>query len=481
MARIDKFYIINADNNQAVIDLNNKDEIFIEDLPKNWKIAAQATGSQSIKFTLNNVVTSVNNPPLIHPSGNLSKNDYVLYARSFELPNLQGVVSSEKRVSFTLKNKVAPIVQHLFIRDINQNKDILELLNNQIVDLSKLPNEWNIRAEIANAKSAKLSLDGKSNLESNEPYCIFGDNVALKLNEGQHDFTAVGFTNEDFTNPGAIKSIVFNVVKSSTPQPPLPINIPIFGICTGTKDDFNKLVTAFKDVGVKSIRVWLDISWNKTPTFDHLKKFKDAGFSICACLHTSEVPTYNQAKAFFTNAVKAGKDILDFWEIINEPNLTKYWSGTLQQYVDNVLKPAYEVLHLAGEKVAGAAISEDINDLKDLIKCGYLNYCDYASFHPYKNTPKDHIDVVKAAKALVGSKPLLLTEWNMHAKWGGLSYEEWADSLDFVYQSIKNYISGAWYYRSIVSGEFAGKAAILKADLTPNQLFYDGVKKIKKD
>ena len=48
MARIDKFYIINADNNQTVRDLNNKDEIFIEDLPKNWKIAAQTAGSQSI-------------------------------------------------------------------------------------------------------------------------------------------------------------------------------------------------------------------------------------------------------------------------------------------------------------------------------------------------------------------------------------------------------------------------------------------------
>jgi len=481
MARIDKFYIINADNNQTVRDLNNKDEIFIEDLPKNWKIAAQTAGSQSIKFTLNNVVTAVNNQPLIHPSGNLSKNEYVLYARSFELPNLQGVVSSEKRVTFTLKNKVSPIVQHLFIRDINQNKDILELLNNQIVDLSKLPNEWNIRAEIANAKSAKLSLDGKSNLESNEPYCIFGDNVALKLSEGHHNFSALGFSNDDFTNPGPTRSIVFTVTKGSTPQPPLPINVPLFGIVTGTKHDFNGLNKAFKDVGVKSLRVWIGVDWNQAPSFDYLKPFKNAGYSICACFTTTDVPTPDQVTKYFTDAVKNSNGIIDFWEMINEPNLSKYWNGSLKDCVEKVMKPAFAVLDSKGQKVVGAAISEDTKKLEEILSYGYLNYCHYVAFHPYKNTPKEHIANVKKAKALVGNKPLFITEWNMHANLGGLSEQEWADSLDFVYQSIRDYIFGAWYYRSVVGGEFAGKAGIIEVDLSPHQPFYDGVKKIKKD
>jgi hypothetical protein len=193
------------------------------------------------------------------------------------------------------------------------------------------------------------------------------------------------------------------------------------------------------------------------------------------------VPTYEQAKRFFTNAEKSSNGILDFWEMINEPNLPKYWNGSLKECVENVMKPAYEVLHSKGEIVVGASISEDTKKIEEILKYGYLNYCDYANYHPYKNTPKDHIAAVKKAKQIVGNKPLLLTEWNMHAKWGGLSYQEWADSLSFVYANIREYINGAWYYRSVVGGQFAGVAGILKPDMTKNEIFYKGVKDIKKD
>jgi len=236
----------------------------------------------------------------------------------------------------------------------------------------------------------------------------------------------------------------------------------------------------FKEVGIRGIRVWLSVDWNNAEKLNHLKKFKDAGYAITACFTTSKVPTYEQAKKFFTDSEKLNGDIVDYWEIINEPDLPKYFEGSLKEYVDKVLKPAYEVLNSKNRIVIGGGVSEEVRELKELISYGYLNYCHYANYHPYANTPKEHIQRVKDAKALVGNKPLVITEWNMHARWGGLSYQEWADSLDFVFQSIRDYVDGVWYYRSVVSGQYDGAAGILKAELTKNQLFYDGVKNIDK-
>lgn len=35
------------------------------------------------------------------------------------------------------------------------------------------------------------------------------------------------------------------------------------------------------------------------------------------------------------------------WGIWNEPNLSQFWSGTRQQYIDNILKPASDAIHAA--------------------------------------------------------------------------------------------------------------------------------------
>jgi hypothetical protein len=50
---------------------------------------------------------------------------------------------------------------------------------------------------------------------------------------------------------------------------------------------------------------------------------------------------------FCSNAAKHFKGSISYWVLWNEPNLTEFWSGTRQQYIDLLLEPGADAIHAA--------------------------------------------------------------------------------------------------------------------------------------
>ncbi len=48
-----------------------------------------------------------------------------------------------------------------------------------------------------------------------------------------------------------------------------------------------------------------------------------------------------------TTAVTRYRDEIQYWGIWNEPNTTAFWTGTRQQFIDSVFKPAADAIHAA--------------------------------------------------------------------------------------------------------------------------------------
>ncbi len=62
---------------------------------------------------------------------------------------------------------------------------------------------------------------------------------------------------------------------------------------------------------------------------------------------TNDVPNVAPWSAFVTASVNRYKNRITHWEIWNEPNLSQFFEGTPQQYIDNVLKPGADAVHVA--------------------------------------------------------------------------------------------------------------------------------------
>jgi len=64
-------------------------------------------------------------------------------------------------------------------------------------------------------------------------------------------------------------------------------------------------------------------------------------------------------RQFVSKAVQRYKGKIAAWEIWNEPNLTKFFAGTRQQYWDEILIPAADIVHATdpAAKVAGPALA----------------------------------------------------------------------------------------------------------------------------
>jgi hypothetical protein len=291
-----------------------------------------------------------------------------------------------------------------------------------------------------------------------------------------------------------------------TPPPPTPTTPPstgstpaggisgqtynIFdGMAIAGSTDMNKMIGALRDLGVQRVRIGYSTSsydnrganqW----AIDRAIAFKNAGFQVMMFVlspkDTQQVPDPSKVKAYFQWLVQRPglRDAVDLWQIGNEPNITKYWKGTLPQYVNNLLKPASEALRAAGQKVVGAGPTWDINAAKALVAAGYNNYVDYAAFHPYGNTPEQVRDRAKGAKEAYGNKPMIITEWNIR---NTPNKTEWADKVKNTRNLLKPYAEFAFYYALTVTNSMAGPAGLIYDSGAKNQPFYDVARQWKYD
>lgn len=261
-----------------------------------------------------------------------------------------------------------------------------------------------------------------------------------------------------------------------------------YGMHIGTDTSIPKAIPVLNDLGVKWTRVWMNVDWgkrSKPKSFQMAKDLKAAGFKVIMVFNQSRVPSYKAVKEYFdwVQTVPGMKEAVDVWEILNELNLPKYWSGTPDEYVNQVLKPAWDSLHPQGEQVLGGSFTAWQNRrwgtsiTKKYVNAGYLNYVDYAGSHPYTKTAGEMKTHINAVKKLYGSKPIMLTEWNFKQK---SSNKTWAEMLNQVRSYMDDRVVTACYYRLIgfeSEGGWPGIVSSTRKGYVPVEPFYSMYKK----
>jgi len=276
------------------------------------------------------------------------------------------------------------------------------------------------------------------------------------------------------------------VLVFSTAQLPAAFsaNRNFYGMHIGNDTDVAKAIPVLKDLGVQWTRLWVDTDWSpqEHPAFQKAKTLKAAGFNTIVEFNQAKVPTPEQVKAYFdwAQTVPGLPEAIDVWEVLNELNIPRYWRGDAQEYVNNVLKPAWNSLHPRGEKVLGGAFTAWQNSdwgtgiTERYVKAGYLNYVDYAGTHPYTNTVKQLREYMKAIAKVYGSKPMIISEWNFKAQ---KNPKAWAKLLDQARPILQDRVFTACYYRFIGFNKEGGWPGIVRktkqGNYTPKQPFYD--------
>ncbi|MGC4032453.1 MAG: SdrD B-like domain-containing protein [Tepidisphaeraceae bacterium] len=242
----------------------------------------------------------------------------------------------------------------------------------------------------------------------------------------------------------------------------------------------DKVVPILKNLGVDTVRIWAGVDdFTDRTMVSGMKRALDyaaAGFDVTLVVANDDgkVTNASEVTAWFKWAMTDSslKAAVDRWEIGNEPDSYKYWQGTLSTYVSDFLKPAYQVLHAAGETVISGAPSWDPNDVKTMIGYGMLDYCDYVGFHPYATGVSGVVKSINAINEVVaGRKPIAATEWNVR----GLESNKtaWGQAVEDAYPYIKDGFALNYYFAMKVQDSMAGPAGILTNAFAYNQPFYN--------
>jgi len=240
----------------------------------------------------------------------------------------------------------------------------------------------------------------------------------------------------------------------------------------------SKLIPIMKKLHIKNVRVWFGMkTWKNRGGDASIKAaqaYKNAGFTVMMNVEAPEVPSYATAESFMKYLVSR-KDALkavDLWEIGNEPNRPPFWRGTASQYVNTVLKAAWDSMHSAGAKIVGAGPTWDVAYAKTLVSAGYLKYCDYANFHPYGPSPEEVQKRALGAKAAYGNKPLIFSEWNVRGSEN--DPVQWAKNVDKARKYLAPIADIAFYFPFKVGSTMAGKGGLVDGTtFEKHNPFYD--------
>jgi hypothetical protein len=280
------------------------------------------------------------------------------------------------------------------------------------------------------------------------------------------------------TSPFAVAS--GRTSSSTSTPPPWTSNSAYYdGVAIGAGGDPSRAIPILRSLNIKAVRLWDGLSawsnrWYKDPVFAKAIQYHNAGFKVTLLTTTTRAPTYSQAKTYFdwVQTVPGLKGAVDFWEIGNEPDLTKYYGGTLEHYVANELRGAWDSLHPNGEKVVGGApiFPSTAQRAKD---AGYLNYVDIANVHPYNSTVSGLRSDMAKFKAVFNTKPLVATEWNFHYV---TDKTQWASQVREMHQYLDDYFMSAYYFGFEVNGTGSGAGGLVyDGSYARNTMFYNAV------
>lgn len=245
-----------------------------------------------------------------------------------------------------------------------------------------------------------------------------------------------------------------------------------------------KSIPLLKGLGINSVRLWYSVNSYKDRKIDKVLKtaatFKKAGFDVMVSVNDSQgdVPKASDVKAMFTWLMQDAtvRKSVDRWEIGNEPDRRDYWKGTLPQYVTGLLKPAYEALHAAGEKVVSAGVSWNPADVQKMIDAGMLNYTDYVGYHPYANGVSMVKTRIQQINAVVkGRKPLVASEWNVRGSEGNKT--SWAKQVAEVSSAIDAGFDIPYYFCLVADRNSGARpGGIMNLNGSINTPFFNAVK-----
>jgi len=242
--------------------------------------------------------------------------------------------------------------------------------------------------------------------------------------------------------------------------------------------DASSVIPKLRELGISGVRIWVGMNtWSHRgngQAFLQAKMYKDAGFKVMMNVGVVDTSSESNYQGFF-NWLKSRQYFksVDMIQVGNEPNHYKSWKGGIDGYM-KLLKIAYNTLHPTGMKVLGAGPTYDVEACKELVRQGYLNYVDYAGFHPYGNSAEQVISRLKGAREAYGNKPLIVSEWNVRNQ---PNSSQWAASLKKVREQMARYCNAAYYFSLVKGGSMAGPAGVFSnTSWSPNDPFYSAVK-----
>lgn len=292
---------------------------------------------------------------------------------------------------------------------------------------------------------------------------------------------------------GLRQDINLDPIVVEPPPVPIPTNIILGGYFDGITDSLAKGYA--NQFGMGWVRTWHAVrDWTLPPTpamFERQRRLQAQGLKVLTVFTPIEKSATGAAypaapddtvtvAQYFRAAADAASGAVNAWEILNEPNLSQYNPNynQLAMTVNNVLRPAYIGLKDRGQLVVGAPWSGDCSgdNFKYFVAKGFLDTCDIVGYHPYGKTASEQIARVSTMRSRIGnSKPLWLTEWNLHGS--ASAPVSWMAELGIAAAGIRLLVDGVFHFRMTYNTSLAGKAAPFDVEGNQRADFYEGTKR----
>jgi hypothetical protein len=134
----------------------------------------------------------------------------------------------------------------------------------------------------------------------------------------------------------------------------------------------------------------------------------------------NDPPQTEAYKTFVRAFAHRYRAFVDAYELWNEPDLERYWTGGPQEYVNAVLRPGYRAVKAEDPRahvVLGGPASADLEWLNDVYRFGGGGSFDTMSFHDYSGDSQilDHARLVQDLLRThrQARKPIWLTEYGL--------------------------------------------------------------------